>query len=342
MIIGNRAPTLAVLVSTLTIWFGNVSSAQAFEPVNVIAPTAPIRLSVLRTYRGDVYSEETPPAPPVYDPATRQLVVGSVDRDTIEVLGVGNPASPRKVAAFDLKPYGIPFSLGLHEGLLAAGIRNPDPRIQVGQVLLFRLGTKRLEPIAEPIELPTPGALAFTPNGRHLVVLLPGPPDPDYVNDPEAGIAIIKLGRGNRTACYPWAAGCSVQPTVRIASFRRFNGSKQALIAAGLRLYGPNNPTVAQDINPEELAISPDSSRAWMTLQTNNAIAEVDLERARVIDLFPLGTKDHRIAKHGFDASDMDGMINIRTWPVRSFYMPDDIAVIGSSKQGFLRAVRFC
>jgi len=336
MTMSNRTRTLAALAGTFAAWFGVVSAVQAFEPVNVLAATAPIRLSVLGTYRGNVYSEETPATPPVYDPATRQLVVGSADRDAIEVLDVSDPASPRKAVAFDLKPYGVPFSLGLNQGLLAAAIRNPDQQIQVGQVLLFRLGAERLDLIAEPIKLPTPGAIAFTPDGRRLVVLLPGPPDPDYVDDPEAGLAIIDLGRGDRRACPPRAARCSVQPTVRIANFRRFNGSKHALIAAGLRIYGPNDPTVAQDVNPEELAISQDSQRAWVTLQTNNAIAEVDLGRARVVDLFPLGTKDHRTAGNGFDASDMDGRINIRTWPVRSFYMPANIAVVGSGKRGFL------
>jgi hypothetical protein len=156
----------------------------------------------------------------------------------------------------------MPFSVGLHESLLAVATRNPDRQITAGQVLLFRLGARRLKLIAEPIELPTPGAIAFTPDGRHLVVLLPGPPSPDYLLDPEAGIAIIDLGRRDGQACRPSTARCSLHPAARIAGFRRFNASRQALIAAGLRIYGPNDPTVAQDINPEEFASSRDSKRA--------------------------------------------------------------------------------
>jgi 2',3'-cyclic-nucleotide 2'-phosphodiesterase/3'-nucleotidase/5'-nucleotidase len=336
MIIGRRTLISAALVGPVAAWIGTASAVHAFEPVNELAPTAPIRLSVLGTYRGNVYSENTPPAPPVYDPGTRQLVVGSVDRDTVEVLDISHPVSPRMVATVDLERYGVPFSLGLDEGLLAVAIRNPDQQIQHGQVLLFRLDVERLEMVAEPISLPAPGDMAFTPDGRRLVVLLPGPSDADYVNDPDAGIAIIDIGRGDQRACRRPAARCDVHPTVRIVDFRRFNGRKAALIATGLRIYGPNNPSVSQDINPEEIAISRNSRRAWVTLQTNNAIAEIDIEHAKVTRLLPLGTKNHRLRGNGFDASDRDGRINIRTWPVDSLYMPDQVAAIEQNGQTFL------
>jgi len=123
---------------------------------------------------------------------------------------------------------------------------------------------------------------------------------------------------------------------------------KAELIASGVRIYGPNKPddpeypTVAQDVNPEGLTISQDSRLAWITLERNNAIAVIDLNQAKVIDLFPLGWKDHSKlneqskAVNGFDASDKDGGINIQAWPVRSFYSPDGIAVVGGGQQSFL------
>jgi hypothetical protein len=73
-----------------------------------------------------------------------------------------------------------------------------------------------------------------------------------------------------------------------------------------------------------------------VTLERNNAIAEIDLEQAQVVDLFALGSKDHAAAGNGFDASDQDGGINIRTWPVRSFYSADGIAALGEGRWTFL------
>jgi hypothetical protein len=98
---------------------------------------------------------------------------------------------------------------------------------------------------------------------------------------------------------------------------------------------------VSQDTNPEGLAISADSRFAWVTLERNNAIAKVDLKAGKVLDIYPLGSQDHSLENHGFDASDKDGpqgkpSINIRPWPVRSFYSPDGIAVVGGGRQTYL------
>ncbi|MEZ6105359.1 MAG: hypothetical protein R3B96_04430 [Pirellulaceae bacterium] len=62
-----------------------------------------------------------------------------------------------------------------------------------------------------------------------------------------------------------------------------------------------------------------------MTLQENNAVAKIDLNRAAVVRVYPLGTKDHSVAGNGIDASDRDSMINIDTYPIRGMYMPDSI-----------------
>jgi hypothetical protein len=185
----------------LAAWLAVIPAVHAFELVSVVAASAPIRLSVLGGYRGNVYSEDTPAAPPVHDPITQRLFVGSVDRDAVDILDIGDPASPRKVGAIDLRPYGLPHGLALHAGLLAVAIRDRDREVQVGRVLLYwtRHGPPRLA--AEPISLPTPGAVAFTPDGRRLIALLPGAPNADYSRDPDAGIAVIDPGRADRWAC---------------------------------------------------------------------------------------------------------------------------------------------
>ena len=63
-----------------------------------------------------------------------------------------------------------------------------------------------------------------------------------------------------------------------------------------------------------------------VTLQEANALAVVDIKKAMVVEILPLGTKDHSVAGAGLDPSDLDGGIAIGQWPVRGFYMPDTIA----------------
>jgi hypothetical protein len=61
-------------------------------------------------------------------------------------------------------------------------------------------------------------------------------------------------------------------------------------------------------------------------LQEANALAVVDIRKAKVVELQPLGTKDHTLAENAFDASNRDTGINITTWPTKGMYMPDAIS----------------
>src|SRR6185503_7711029 len=57
---------------------------------------------------------------------------------------------------------------------------------------------------------------------------------------------------------------------------------------------------------------------------------------ATVTSIMALGTKDHSLAGNGVDASDQDGAINIRPWPIKGMYMPDSIAAYTFQGQTYL------
>ena len=79
---------------------------------------------------------------------------------------------------------------------------------------------------------------------------------------------------------------------MQTVNFHAYIGQEAALRAQGVRIYGPN-ANAAQDFEPEYIAISPDGSKAWVTLQENNAFAIVDIASATVTQIIPLGLKDH-------------------------------------------------
>ena len=58
-----------------------------------------------------------------------------------------------------------------------------------------------------------------------------------------------------------------------------------------MRLYGPN-ASVAQDLEPEYIAVAPDSKTAYVTLQENNAFAVIDIWPGTVKEIIPFGYKD--------------------------------------------------
>ncbi len=127
--------------------------------------------------------------------------------------------------------------------------------------------------------------------------------------------------------------------------------------AAGLAVYLHDGASsVAQDLEPEYIAVSPDGTQAWVTLQENNAVAIINIDSASVETIVALGTKDFNEDGNGLDPSDKDDGANIANWPVRGMYMPDTIASIeiggeayyftaneGDSREydGFVEELRF-
>ncbi len=157
-----------------------------------------------------------------------------------------------------------------------------------------------------------PDMLIFTPNGRRLLVANEGEPNDAYTIDPEGSVSIIDMTVG---------AANLTQADVTTATF---NDAIPKTNASTIRKYGPG-ANLAQDLEPEYIAVSHDSKTAWVTLQENNALAILDIEAGVFTQLAGLGFKDHSQAGNGLDASDLDGGINIANWPVFGIYQPDAI-----------------
>ncbi len=170
-----------------------------------------------------------------------------------------------------------------------------------------------------------PDMLTFTPDGKKVLTANEGEPNSyGQANsfDPEGSVSIIDLSNGVANA------------TVQTADFTAFNSQGNSLKAAGVRITGPGS-TVAQDLEPEYIAFSGDGTKAYVTLQENNALAIVDVATATVTEIKPLGIKDYSLPGNGIDPSDQDGGINIRNVPVFGLYQPDAIASYTVSGQTY-------
>ncbi len=126
-----------------------------------------------------------------------------------------------------------------------------------------------------------PDSIAFTPDGARLLVAIEGEP---ATPNPLGGIAVVQVATGS----------------VNTLGFEGFESQKIALQAKGA-LFRPGT-TVANDIEPEFVAISADGNRAFVTLQENNLIAVVDLSggSASIKELIPAGLKDVSTAANAF------------------------------------------
>jgi hypothetical protein len=178
----------------------------------------------------------------------------------------------------------IPNSVAISNGILAASfaVVNTFTNAQEpGRVTFYQAQTGAVLYSVTVGYLPD--MVIFTPDGKKLLTANEG--EPNSYNqatsfDPEGSVSIVDLSAG------------IVNATVQTASFTSFNSEINTLRAAGVRIYGPN-ATVAQDLEPEYIAISPDGTKAFVTLQENNALATIDIAAATVTSIKPLGLKDH-------------------------------------------------
>jgi 2',3'-cyclic-nucleotide 2'-phosphodiesterase/3'-nucleotidase/5'-nucleotidase len=299
------------------------------EPVSHESGANAIRLQVIGRYTTGFYDIGAA-APTAYDPLTRRLFVLSVDRGWIDILDISDPSRPERIMRANVLSYGgFPNSVAVKNGILAVAIKAFLDELP-GQVLFLDLEGR---PLVDPVKVGAkPVELAFTPDGGTVVTANQGEASADYSFDPQGSISIIDLGLAG-PGCR--GADCAIAPRATTLDFRGYNDRKAELIAAGVRIFGPN-ASVAQDLEPEALAIAPDGQTAWVSLQRNNAMAIVDLPARSLREVVALGSKDHSRPENALDASNVDGEINIRPWPIRSFYEPDIFAAYDVGGETFL------
>lgn len=271
-------------------------------------PAAALSLKTIGTYSTGIFNEGGAEIP-TYDPVTQRLFVVNGGTKSIDIINISDPTQPSLFKSIDITAYGGGAnSVTFKNGLLAAAVQGSvtqDP----GKAVFFNANGDFLNSVTVGA---LPDMLTFTPDGTRVLVANEGEPNsynqPNSV-DPEGSVSIINLANFS----------------VINAGFTQFNSQINRMRTAGVRIFGPN-ATVAQDLEPEYITVSEDSTKAWVSLQENNAIALLNLINNQITDILPLGFKDYSLPGNGIDASDRDNAINIANWPVLGMYQPDGIA----------------
>jgi Ca2+-binding RTX toxin-like protein len=242
---------------------------------------------------------------PAYDSSSQRLFVVNAEEDVVDVFDLSDPANPTPVFELVLTS-GSPNSVAVYNGLVAVAVAD-NTETERGSVAFFDADGN----FQSSVEVGAlPDMLTFTPDGSKVLVANEGEPNDEYTVDPEGSISIIDVETGEVTT----------------ASFEGLNDQKEALIASGVRIFGPD-ASVAQDLEPEYIAISTDGTTAFVTLQENNAFAVVDIASSTVTEIIPLGFKDYSLEENSLDPSDEDGGINLGTFDnLFGMYQPDAIA----------------
>ena len=257
----------------------------------------------------------------VFDPSTDRLYIANSIGGKLDIVNFSNPSSPSIISSVDILPYGGINSVAVHNGLVALSIENSNPQLNGSVVFLDQDGT-----LLNQLEVGAmPDMITFNKDYTKIITANEGEPNGDYSLDPEGSVSIIDLTPGvlNLT-----------NSNVTTLSLAGYNGQAASLVAQGVRIFSTSE-TVAQDLEPEYVVVSDDNSRAYVTLQENNALLTIDLTTNTILSLTALGYSDYSTG-NGMDASDQTGQVLITSLPVKGAYMPDAMAYSTINGQGYI------
>ncbi|AWH86202.1 alkaline phosphatase [Flavobacterium album] len=248
----------------------------------------------------------------VHDPASQKLFTTSAVEGRLDIVSFANPEAPVTVSSIDMTPYGGVTSVAVKNGIVAVASPN-NPEHLNGHVVFFNTSGTFLKQVEVGA---LPDNISFTPDAAKVLTANEGQPNSDYSIDPEGSVSIIDISGG---------IDALTQDNVTTLLFTDYNTQEAALIASGVRKLKLTS-TMSEDFEPEYISTSADSQKAWVTLQENNAIAEINLANNTIADVWALGTKDMSIPGNGFDISDNNNEVLIANWPIKSYYIPDGVA----------------
>jgi 2',3'-cyclic-nucleotide 2'-phosphodiesterase/3'-nucleotidase/5'-nucleotidase len=227
-----------------------------------------------------------------FNPASGYLYTVGGGSGSIVVSDLRNPATPRIVArAVPADSAQTLQSVAVHGNLLAVAVQNAV-KTEPGMVQFYQLGDNPAIPtwISTVNVGALPDMVKFSADGNQLLVTNEGEPNAAYSIDPQGSISVINTGVFHLGRMAPG------QGDVKTIGFEAWDNRRAELIHRGVRITGKAGVTtsLAQDIEPEAIAISADGKTAYISLQENNAIAVLDISTStpKISSIFSAGIKD--------------------------------------------------
>lgn len=259
-----------------------------------------------------------------FDPSTDRLYIANSIGQKMDVVNFSNPATPVLITSVSMATYGGINSIVAKNGVVAAAVENINPQLNGSVVFFDQNGVFQNQVSVGAM----PDMITFNQNNTKLLTANEGEPNATYSVDPEGSVSVIDISGG---------IAALTQANVTTIPLTQFNGQEVALRAQGIRIF-TSSASVAQDLEPEYIAISSDNSKAYVTLQENNALLTIDLLTNTIVSLTPFGYSSYAAgSNNALDASDQSGMVLITgDLPIKGAYMPDAMTFKTINGQGYL------
>lgn len=294
--------------------------AASFSAVNAQEFSLQLASSIRNGDPSDLFDESAAEIVS-YDPVNQYMYVVNGAADSIDIFDISDPYNPFLFDSVDLSSFGNPNSVdvcpnyGRNEVAVAVGSGEADER---GHVILM----EKDGDIIESYEVGyLPDMLVYDPSGRRIIVANEGEPNDDYSFDPEGSVSILERRRFGGSSYTVTELG--------------FSGIEESDLN-GARITGPDGTTIAQDLEPEYIAVDPAGQYAFVACQENNAIIIVDILSKSLVGMYGLGYKNHAELGNALDVSNRDDGIRIANWPIKGLYMPDAIAAYSAGGNTYI------
>lgn len=274
------------------------------------ATSAQVSLNLVSTYKTGVFDEGAAEIV-AFDSTNNQVFFTNADAASIGVLDISNPDSILLVRNIDITSYGSNAnSVAVGPDFMVAAVENANKQDN-GSLVFFDLQGNFISSVTAGA---LPDMVTVSKDGSVVLAANEGEPNDEYTIDPVGSITIVHV---------PEVLSNLKQNDVITLGFNHFVDS---LLDSSVRVFGDSGrSSLAQDLEPEYIAISEDGSKAFVALQENNAFAVVDLSLDSITDIFGLGFKNHLLPQNGFDASDKAANVLIQAQPTLGMYLPDAI-----------------
>jgi DNA-binding beta-propeller fold protein YncE len=209
-------------------------------------------------------------------------------------------------------------SVAMHGGIAAFALENTTDRKLSGVVRLYDTATRSLASGTNEIAVGAlPDMVTFTADGSKLLVANEGTPasvpDTAYtLPDPVGSVSIISMASRSVVATPTFG---SVTP-----------------VASNM---GSNVRQPGMDFEPEYIAINKAGTKAFVSLQENNALGIIDLATNSTTKVVGLGSKDFNLTGNEIDPRSNSSVV-FANHAVRGLYMPDGLATYQAGGKGYV------
>jgi len=247
-----------------------------------------------------------------YEPQSHRIFIIQRNTNQLLILDISDLTKVRVVKQVSLAQGGAqPNDVAVAGNMVAVVTENNLPQAKGKVMLLDTNGNfqKQLDVGAMP------RSVAFGNGGTHLLVANEGGPSDDYFSDPKGGVSVV--------AIFGTPPAQLTQTNVVTIDFSRWDTTQHH---PDLRLFNNAGQMPSADLEPRKIAALSGSSKAVVTLGTNNGLAFIDFFSGTVDTAYGLGLKDMGVTNQGFDGGST-GAINIRPRSqIYALYNPTGVA----------------